>query len=356
MRRLLITGCVILCSLMVLTLTGCTSDPSTNEENNEREPSNRETLPDEREEERFAFPLTGTLTTDPEAVNNRPVAATVNNDPKARPQSGLHQADLVFEMLAEGAITRFLAVYQSEQPEIIGPVRSARDYYVQLAEGFDAFYVAHGWSPEAEAMLTSANAIDNINGMVYDGTLFERVDFRSAPHDSYITFDNILKGAELNDYEMEIAAHPLPFLSEDDVDSLAGDRADEMTISYSGNHHVRYQYDENTEKYLRFNGSEQTIDRETERPIELDNVFVIETEHQVIDSVGRRDIDLVSGGDALLFQKGIVQHVQWENDNGRIVPEGIDGTAGFVPGQTWINLIPTEPGIEVDVSFDANRD
>ena len=78
----------------------------------------------------------------------------VNNHPKARPQSGLHKADIVYEILAEGDVTRFLPYFQSEKPENIGPVRSARDYYIDLAKGLNALYIAHGYSPEAKKCLT----------------------------------------------------------------------------------------------------------------------------------------------------------------------------------------------------------
>src|SRR5690625_7813177 len=77
----------------------------------------------------------------------------INNHPAARPQSGLSQADIVFEMLAEGNMTRFLAFFQSEQPEVVGPVRSAREYYFDLAEGYDALYVYHGAAKFINAMI-----------------------------------------------------------------------------------------------------------------------------------------------------------------------------------------------------------
>src|SRR5690606_25562598 len=96
-----------------------------------------------------------------------------NNHPNARPQSGLASADVVYEMLAEGDVTRFLALYQSEIPDNIGPIRSARSYFIELAKGLDAFYIAHGFSPEAQSMLRN-NVVDNINGMYYDGSIFKR--------------------------------------------------------------------------------------------------------------------------------------------------------------------------------------
>ena len=148
----------------------------------------------------------------------------INNHPAARPQSGLNKADIVYELLAEGDVTRFLAIFQSEQPDNVGPVRSARSYYIELAKGFDSLYIAHGNSPDAKEMLDSGY-IDDLNGLYYDGTLFKRASFRKAPHNSYITYDNILKGANQKGYEMEKAPSSLTFLTEDEVKELSGEEA-----------------------------------------------------------------------------------------------------------------------------------
>ncbi len=95
-------------------------------------------------------PLTG-LKTEQKLAKRRPIAVAVNNHPKARPQSGLSKADVVIEALAEGRITRFLAIFQSEMPETVGPVRSAREYFVTLSGGFNSIFVHHGWSPGAKS-------------------------------------------------------------------------------------------------------------------------------------------------------------------------------------------------------------
>ena len=144
----------------------------------------------------YKAPYTGVLSE--EESTRRPVLATINNHPLARPQSGISDADIVYELAAEGNITRLLALFQSELPEEIGPIRSARDYFVHLAKGHDAFYVAHGYSPDAKQMLDN-RFVDNINGMQYDGTLFNRSRERKAPHNSYISKDNVLAGMEKTD-------------------------------------------------------------------------------------------------------------------------------------------------------------
>lgn len=88
------------------------------------------------------YPFTGMKTK--EDVTNRPVAVMVSNQEPARPQTGLANADIVMEMLTEGNVTRFMAIYQSTPPEVVGPVRSAREYFFDLADYYDAIYVYQG--------------------------------------------------------------------------------------------------------------------------------------------------------------------------------------------------------------------
>ncbi|MFJ7727265.1 DUF3048 domain-containing protein [Neobacillus sp. NPDC097160] len=306
----------------------------------------------EKPEFPYYFPLTGVGSQT--STEERAIAVMVNNHPKARPQSGLNKADIVYEVLAEGDITRFLAVFQSEKPANIGPVRSARDYYIELAKGLGALYVAHGYSPEAKEMLDS-NYIDNINGMVYDGTLFKRSSARKAPHNSYITYENVLKGAEQKKYSMEKSPPSFTFLTDEESKNIAGNEAKSVSITYSadGISNSKYQFDAAQGKYTRFSSGEQTVDLETGEPILLDNIFIIEAVHKLIDSYGRRDIDLQSGGKGYLVQMGKVNEVNWENKNGRIVPIKDGEEVKLVQGRTWVNVVPTNPGLQGSVSFNV---
>lgn len=291
-------------------------------------------------EEKVTYPLTG-LKVEETELNQRPIAVMINNHPSARPQSGLHKADVVYEVLAEGSITRFLAIFQSEVPDIIGPVRSAREYYVDLSKGYDALYISHGWSPTAKEKLEAGEA-DYLNGLFYDGTLFWRADHRKAPHNSYISSENIKKGAKSNHYEITTEVEPFEFLSEEEVVNLKGEPANKFVIKYDNSQtwHATYKYNQTKQSYSRFSNNEQTVDLESEDPIQLSNVFVVEMEHNAIDDYGRRGINLTSGGKALLFQNGLMQEVEWENRDGRILPVKDGELIKFVPGRTWINVVP----------------
>jgi hypothetical protein len=347
-KRLLTTAAVTF-----FILAGCSPKEKAVEESGEvSEPNqgevNEEAAPQELP---YHYPLTGIGSA--ETVDGRAVAVMVNNHPKSRPQSGIYKADIVFEILAEGNVTRFLAIFQSEQPDIIGSVRSAREYYIELAKGYDSLYIAHGNSSGAKDLLDSGY-IDDLNGLYYDGTLFERVDFRDAPHNSYISFKNILKGAEQNNYDMEKAPESLVFLTEDEESALTGDKAGKVSISYYDKiFSSTFEYDSKLKKYKRFSNGEQMIDYDTQEPVLVDNVFIVEMDHSIIDSnLGLRDIDLLSGGKAYLLQKGQKVEVEWRNVDGRILPYANGEAVGFVPGKTWINVVPEDPGLEQLVFFE----
>jgi hypothetical protein len=336
---------------VLLLLAGCSNQDKAKETvMKEKTVTKKEQKPEEKTSFPYTFPLTGQgsdISTD-----GRAVAVMVNNHPLARPQSGLNKADIVYEILAEGDITRFLAVFQSEKPENIGPVRSARKYYMEIAKGLNALYVNHGTSLEAENMIKSGY-IDDLDGMFYDGTLFKRASFRKAPHNSYITYENILKGAKQKHYTMETTPPAFQFMTEEESNKVTGNDALKVMINYSPNHisDSSFEYDPSLGKYKRFTGEDQTVDLETKEPILIDNIFIIEASHQVADSVGHRSIDLHSGGKAYLLQKGKVNEVDWAFRNGRIVPIKNGEEVPFVQGHTWVNIVPTNPGLEKAVSI-----
>ncbi|MEN1969596.1 DUF3048 domain-containing protein [Lentibacillus sp. N15] len=334
-------------ALLVVLMAGCTKDKEQSDSNKK----SREKT--DQSEKGDIYPLTG-LQADG-STDRRAVGVMVNNHRKARPQTGLSKADIVFEILAEGQITRFLALFQSEEPDVVGPVRSAREYYFELAKGYDTLYVYHGAANFVNDMIDE-RGIEHIDGALHDndGTLFKRASSRKPPHNSYLQFDAVDDAAKEKGYDIKSKTEPLPFLTKDEVDQLSGNEAQHVRIDYSLHdimNVVEFDYDTDNEKYIRFSDREKTVELDTNEPIQVDNVFIVETAHKIIDDEGRRAVDIESGGDALLVQKGHVQQVQWENIDGRIIPVKNGDPVGLVPGKTWINVIPEQPGIHDAVTI-----
>lgn len=285
-------------------------------------------------------PLTGVQSSN---TAHRAVAVVISNHPSARPQTALEKADIVYEVLTEGGITRFLAIYQSEYPSKAGPVRSARDYFVELSQGYDALFLAHGYSPTAYDMLISGE-VDQLNGIQYDGDVFKRDTSRKSPHNSYAEMKEAFDRAEEKGYSLNSAPSRLSFLSNKETEALTGEPAGAFSVQPSSNDLFESKYEFDGDVYRRSIGGAD---------IEAENVFVIEADHRVVDAKGRLDIDLTSGGDAFLIQEGILNLVKWRSQDGRIVPNKEGGTA-FAPGKTWIHIVPASIGLNKAVSVEID--
>jgi hypothetical protein len=274
--------------------------------------------------------------------NQRPVAVMVNNHHLARPQSGLSKADVVYELLAEGDITRLLAIFQNNLPERIGPVRSAREYYIKLANGYHALYICHGNSPQAKAMLDSGE-IDALNGLIYDGTLFKRDHSRRAPHNSYIYKEGIEKGVVKKHYSFSENVLPLLFLHQAINYDSTWEKVGQVFIKYSNDpyNNVTYKYNDSKKQFQRIQKGIIATDAETKKELEIKNILIVEATHKIIDSHGHRSIDLQSGGNGYFVTEGMMKKIHWKNVNGRILPFDMEGNeVDFLPGQTWINVVP----------------
>lgn len=335
---------------MVLFLVACKQEEEQAVEEPD-EPDEVEVEPEPEPEPTIetTYPLTG-LEAPEDLEEYRAIGVMIENSVHARPHSGLYQADLVYEVLSEGTITRLLAIYHSQQPDRIGPIRSARSYYVHLNKGYDAVYVSAGGSPGG-LQLAQSDYVDDISGLAYDGRYFSRSTDRQAPHNMYTTYEDLLAAAEHRGIDMNGAPPELYF--EEELSTGEREEARKLEIKYgSTTNNVVYEYEDALKRYIRFNGGQRIEDLETGNPVAPRNIFIVEASHRVIpkgeDHIDagsqRREIDTESGGRGLLFQDGFVLQVDWKNENGLILPYKDGQQLPFLPGQTWINFVPSGNG------------
>lgn len=337
----------------IFVLTGCKEDETAVEDLNGD--SQQQEVGDNHEEKEnlpYTYPLTGMGAAEEPTL--RPIAITINNHPSARPQSGISKADIVYEMLVEGEATRLLAIFQSNVPETIGPVRSARDYFIKLAKGYDGLYIAHGYSPEAYQLLNS-KVVDHFNGMQYDGIYFYRSNNRKAPHNSYITAENIERAADKLNISLENEKNfDLTFYANEDNVKM-GIEAKKIHMNYfspNSSYSSIYSYDEESKKYFKSSPNAKTMDELVDEQVAISNLLFFETAHKVIDAEGRRDITLTGGGTAYVFQHGQMREVKWASDNGFVYAVEQDGSkVPLVPGNTWIHFVPSSPGLSESVNY-----
>jgi len=285
----------------------------------------------------YRAPLTG-LPVEQE-VNNRPFAVMINNLAPARPQSGMTQADVVWELLAEGGITRFVVVFQSKEfADPIGPVRSIRPYFIEVGDFYNAIHVHAGASNDGFAILQKQKKHD-LDEITNAGAFFWRDKSRKAPHNVYTDLEKLRAGAEKLKYPLEAAVPALTF--NENPDLALADGAAQVEIKFQlSSYKVGYTYDPQTEKYARFINGEPHIDKNNNEQLTASNLVVIRTKHRAYDKEGRLEVDLTSGGDALLFQKGQVIACEWVRENGIIRLKKDGKELPFVPGVTYYHVVP----------------
>lgn len=344
--------------LFIFSIVGCQGEEVTQpieEEPVIEEPIEEEVIEEEPVEDEPLFPYYAPLTGlgSMVEIDERIISVLVNNHAFARPQSGLDQADIVYEILSEGWITRLVAFYQSQSPEVIGPVRSLRPYLIDLAMGFDAVF-AHAGGSQAALNAVKNRGLASLDEIYNAGNSFYRVNFRKMPHNLYTNIEMLRKGVERRGYRSESEIPTLTF--KDPSEEAVGEDAGWIEIEYHSTYVVAYEYDPELAIYTRFVRGEPHIDMETEKQLTTTNLLVIETTHRTLDDDGRRAIDVMSEGKGLLFQRGKMEKVDWKRIDGVIRPMKDGVEIGLYPGTTWVNIIPNDPGLDKRVRYQASKE
>ena len=261
-------------------------------------------------------PLTGELNYDTALLKNRSVLVSVENSPQARPQWGIASADIVWEMVVEGGITRMLLMYAdaSRLPDKVGPTRSARHYFVELAEGFDSIFIHYGGSPQAYSAIKKQGTND-IDGMNYGNRIFPRDTSRnvSSEHRAYTTKDKIAEALAEKNFRTEIEeGKQNPFKFSPKLYALPDGACTELTVPFSNSYTYQLSYDAEKKVYLSSLGGKPFMDDNGTQQ-SFTNVIVCSVDVSAIsgDSKGRVTFDL-SEGNGVLVSNGTYQNITWE--------------------------------------------
>lgn len=295
------------------------------------------------------------LLVDP-AVNQRPVTGVmIENSTDARPQSGLGDASVVFEAIAEGGITRFLALYQDTQPDYIGPVRSVRPYYLQWSLGFDASIAHVGGSPEALNDIKTWGVKDL--DQFYNSGAYHRVSNRYAPHNVYTsmaqlnqvetgkgytssTFTGFARKKE-SPYKAPAATSTSKTKSTAKADTRTPANTIDVGIS-SSLYNSHYNYDASTNSYMRSEGGQphMVVDAAGAQKQITSKVVVTLVMPYGIQSDGKHsDYGVIGSGQMLVFQDGTVTPGTWTKTADKDQFQFVDNEGhplALNPGQTWL--------------------
>lgn len=288
-------------------------------------------------------PINGMLVGDSALLARRAVAIKIDNHVAARPQSGLEQAEAVYELLVEGGITRFIAVFHTTDPDFVGPMRSARPTDIGLIKPMGATFFVSGMQPWVRGLYREADIylLEDTRPAAF------RIEQRRAPHNLYADTGLVREAADRRGYPDE----PPPALFAWGDVTADSEVAETITFDWSSGHQISWQWDGS--QYLRFTGSEPhnwvTLDFETEQQLAADTLVVLKGERYTARPSGSGTpvpaTETVGTGEALVFWGGRVAAGTWSRDT---ISETFtlmtgDGTILAVPpGRLWIVVFPDD--------------
>jgi hypothetical protein len=294
--------------------------------------------PDQTAEvQKYYSPLTGREIANPDLAKRAVTAVMIENSPEARPQSGLADAGVIFEAVAEGGITRFIALYQESEPALIGPVRSVRPYYLEWAAAFDPAVAHVGVSDEALAMIRGGNYGVDLDQFFNDSAYWRARD-RYAPHNVYTDYTHLANlEKSKNKTTSEFNAWPRT-----DGKALANPDATLIDLAPStGLYTVHYDYDATTNTYSRNEGGAPHLDREKGQ-IAPDVVIALRVQQGLMSDGLHSTFATTGSGEADIFQNGTLIQGKWEKSAAHSQIKFTDETGAEIKlnrGQVWITAV-----------------
>ncbi len=281
--------------------------------------------------------LDGLLVT-PDLANVAPWAVMIDHQVDARPQSGVSAARIVIESPVEGGITRLMAFFAptSTLPEI-GPIRSARPYFVDWAQGWHAAYFHVGGSPEALEHITALGGRFKDANEMMNGWAFWRDDGRVAPHSTMTNGERMESLAERKGFASSTLPAAWHFF--DEATSTKLGEVTRANIPYGGSYNVVWKFDKDRNIYGRNVSGRRALDRDGSA-IESNNIIIIKTEAQILDDKGRLRLRTTGSGDAMAYRDGNKFSLRWRRTPGEPIRfETVDGIEYLLrPGVTWIEV------------------
>lgn len=269
-------------------------------------------------------------------LNKRPVTGImIENSPDARPQSGLKDAGVIYEAIAEGGITRFMAIFQESQPDYIGPVRSVRPYYLDMLLPYDASIVHAGGSGDGLAKIQNLSIKDIDHGA--NEKAFKRVNDRYAPHNLYTSMASLDQVSSARGY-MNNNVKSLPRKEEKPGQPITA-KAIDLNISMPL-YNVHYDYDQTTNTYKRTLAGKPHTDQRSGQQLAPKVVVALSMNYS---QNGIYSVYQTAGsGKVSIFQDGIVKEGTWSRADAHdqfTFTDAAGKPMTLNTGQTWISLV-----------------
>lgn len=283
----------------------------------------------------FIFPTAGT----------RPIAVMIDNEgTRCLPQGGLYKAQVIYEIIVEGGVTRLMPVFWGVDPEMIGPVRSSRHYFLDYAMENDAIYVHFGWSPRAMSDIKKLK-INNIDGITNAGSIFwDLTKNRNNWQDSYTSMKNIKSFISRVKYRTTTQKALVFHYNDSNTVLKGGSKAEKISLKYSY-YECSYIYNNSTGLYSRFRKGKPHMERITGKQLTARNIIIQMVQNNTIsgDTKDRQDLKDIGSGKGWFITGGKAVEIKWSKSSRSERTVYTDGSGKEIklnPGQTWIQVIP----------------
>ncbi len=322
--------CVILCLIVLSGFTGC----GKKDVEQTPPPVNEEVAPPEPVIDEYYTKM---------QTDFRPIAVMIDNDEsRSRPQMGLESAYLIYEIVVEGGATRFLALFNDDSLQKVGPIRSSRHYFLDYAIENDARYVHAGWSDRAAAEIRS-RGVNNINGL-YETIFWRDKTFDSSWHNLYTGLDKVAQVSDKKGYSSTTERKLLGYKEQDT--NFEGENATTLSLPYANFYNVEFRYNQDKKMYDRYVNGKGHMSQ-TGDILSAKNIIVYKlTDVPLNDGIEakRRDLLNVGSGSGYYLSNGVAVEINWEKP-GRSEQTKYtlkDGTPLVLnPGNTYIEIFPS---------------
>lgn len=276
---------------------------------------------------------------------DRPIAVMIDNHSDAWPQAGLQKAYMVYEIIVEGSETRLMALFKGVDVEKIGPVRSARHYFIDYAMENDAIYTHFGQSPQAESDLKTYR-INDINGIAEDGTTFTRVKDKAAPHNAVTSTKKLIDSAKSKNYRTTSEEKSVLNYVTDEINLDDGQSATSITIPHSPLQIVKYEYDEQAKVYKRLARNKEQKDWDSKETITTKNIIITFCDNYTLadsENKGRQGLKNIGTFDGYYITNGKAIKIKCTKESRDKQTEYKDLEGNEIKindGNTFVNICP----------------
>lgn len=262
-----------------------------------------------------------------------------------RPQSGLSAASVVYEVVVEGGITRLMAIFAGEAADEVGPVRSARDTYIEFVSEYNCGYVHAGGSYTAMQAIPRFELRD-IDAL-YEGKWFWRDSSKYSPHNLFTNTENLYKAmAEGHSWTEAPVYATWNFVDDADLPDgiTSGDPAVEVNIEFGGSYDVTYTYNADAKYYERANAGITQVDANNDRTLSVRNIILQHVPAgDYIEGKGRVNFSVTGEGAVEVVRNGVVTKGTWKKANRLDRTRFYDEAGVEIPlarGNTWVEVVP----------------